>query len=194
MDLLKKCALNFEKILAYQYHFVVGRKGISREFLLNFDEADFHHLVGLHKLRDITQIQQGKRSNVFKSILNDTITMDLIQKSHFYGEMSSRIEPLTLVEKMLDDNKLIFRYNEKIHKYSVIKADYLLEWKNDANSLYLFLGKRDESEIQMCRTFFPKQDKDYAQGQAQYTLLKKEKICLSNHNVEVQYDRLTFKH
>lgn len=53
MDLLKKCALNFEKILAYQYHFVVGRKGISREFLLNFDEADFHHLVGLHKLRDI---------------------------------------------------------------------------------------------------------------------------------------------
>lgn len=63
-----------------------------------------------------------------------------------------------------------------------------------ANSLYLFLGKRDESEIQMCRTFFPKQDKDYAQGQAQYTLLKKEKICLSNHNVEVQYDRLTFKH
>ena len=54
MDLLKKCALNFEKILAYQYHFVVGRKGISREFLLNFDEADFHHLVGLHKLRDIT--------------------------------------------------------------------------------------------------------------------------------------------
>lgn len=194
MDLLKKCALNFEKILAYQYHFVFGRKGISREFLLNFDEADFHHLVGLHKLRDITQIQQGKRSNVFKSILNDTITMDLIQKSHFYGEMSSRIEPLTLVEKMLDDNKLIFRYNEKIHKYSVIKADYLLEWKNDANSLYLFLGKRDESEIQMCRTFFPKQDKDYAQGQAQYTLLKKEKICLSNHNVEVQYDRLTFKH
>lgn len=194
MDLLKKCALNFEKILAYQYHFVVGRKGISREFLLNFDEADFHHLVGLHKLRDITQIQQGKRSNVFKSILNDTITMDLIQKSHFYGEMSSRIEPLTLVEKMLDDNKLIFRYNEKIDKYSGIKADYLLEWKNDANSLYLFLGKRDESEIQMCRTFFPKQDKDYAQGQAQYTLLKKEKICLSNHNVEVQYDRLTFKH
>ena len=176
MDLLKKCALNFEKILAYQYHFVVGRKGISREFLLNFDEADFHHLVGLHKLRDITQIQQGKRSNVYKSILNDTITMDLIQKSHFYGEMSSRIEPLTLVEKMLDDNKLIFRYNEKIHKYSVIKADYLLEWKNDANSLYLFLGKRDESEIQMCRTFFPKQDKDYAQGQAQYTLLKKEKF------------------
>ena len=56
MDLLKKCALNFEKILAYQYHFVVGRKGLSREFLLNFDEADFHHLVGLHKLRDITQI------------------------------------------------------------------------------------------------------------------------------------------
>lgn len=191
MDLLKKCAMTFQKILVYQYHFVIGRKGISKEFILTFDEADFHHLVGLHKLRDITQIQQGKRSKVFKAILNDNITMGLIQKSQFFNEMSLRTEPLIHLEEMLDDNNLIFRYNDKIHKYSVIKAEYLLEGKNLGNSVYLFLGERNTSGIQMCRTFFPKQDKDYTQGQAQYTLLKKEKISLDNNYVEVQYDRLS---
>ena len=31
------------------------------------------------------------------------------------------------LEHFLDDNQMIFRYNEKVHKFSVIKADYLLE-------------------------------------------------------------------
>ena len=53
MDLLKESALAFQRLLEYEYHFVIGRKGQLREFKLGFDRADFHHLVGLHKLKDI---------------------------------------------------------------------------------------------------------------------------------------------
>lgn len=90
----------------------------------------------------------------------------------------------------MDSNDLIFHYNEKIHKYSVIKADYLLENKYFNQIIYLFLGARthDKGE-QMCRTFFPKQELDYAQGQEKYTLLKKEKINIETGMVEVQYNR-----
>ena len=45
----------------------------------------------------------------------------------------------------------------------------------------------------MCRTFFPKAEKDYAQSQPRYTLLKKEKINIVTGEVTVQYGRLTPK-
>lgn len=190
MELIKDCAKAFNQLLFYEYHFVIGRKGKSKEFILGFDKADFHHLAGLHKLRDNVKIQTRKRSDIFDEILSGEIKQEQIEKSAFYQEMSLRLEPLCHLEKFLDDNHLIFRYNEKVHKYSLIKADYLLENEYFDMIVYLFLGARSDEKEQMCRTFFPKKDKDYSIGQAQYTLLKKEKINVINREVEVQYNRL----
>ncbi|MCI9361287.1 MAG: hypothetical protein HFG65_10075 [Hungatella sp.] len=52
MDLLQKCAQEFDRLVLYQYHIIIGRKGKTLEFTISFDRADFHHLAGLHKLRD----------------------------------------------------------------------------------------------------------------------------------------------
>lgn len=191
MDLIKACAQAFQSLLTYEYHFVIGRKGKLKEFYLRFDKADFHHLLGLHKLKDIAQIQQGMREKIFNQILRGEITGELVRKSSFYHQMKDRIIPLIGLEKMLDGNNMIFRYNEKTQKFSVIKADYLLEGTANAIPAFLFLGKRnaDEKE-QMCRTFFRIGAVDYTQGQPQYTLLKKEKRNLVTGEVEVQCDKL----
>lgn len=126
MDLLRECAVAFQRLLGYEYHFVVGRKGQIRE-----------------------------------------------------------------LEMILDDNETVFRYNEKAHKFSLIKADYLLEGQMRLIPVYLFLGKRCNDElIQMCRTFFRKEDKDYTQGQPRYTLLKKEKKNVQTGETIVQYNSL----
>lgn len=37
---------------------------------------------------------------------------------------------------------------------------------------------------------FPKSEKDYAEGQPRYTLLKKEKLNLQTGDTIIQYDRL----
>lgn len=194
MDLLKRCALSFQVLLEYEYHFVIGRKGKLREFRLGFDKADFHHLAGLHKLKDIAQIQHGMRDKIFEKILNGNISMNLIEKSSYYSQMSGRIFPLAGLEHFLDDNQMIFRYNEKIQKFSMIKADYLLEGKGNVIPSYLFLGarKHDEKE-QMCRTFFRIEDKEYTEGQPKYALLKKEKIHLPTGERLVQFDKLLNK-
>ena len=168
MDLLMECARSFEQLLLYKYNFTIGRKGKSHQFVLEFDKSDFHHLVGLHK-------------------------MNVIAQSVYYEDMKMRLKPLIHLEEFLDTNNLIFRYNEKVHKFSVIKADYLLESQYQDLPVYLFLGQRNNSGVQMCRTFFPKGLKDYTVGQPQYTLLKKEKVHVYSGNVEVQYDRLTPK-
>ena len=189
MDLLHECALSFEKLLNIQYHFVLGRKGNLKEFYLSFEKSDFHHLAGLHKLKDINALQICKRSDVFDAILSNKITIQDIQKSVFYKQMFFRLEPLSNIEMLLDDNQLIFRYNEKIRQYSVIKADYLLENQFLNQSVYLFLGAKTTENNQMCRTLFPKDLIDYAQGQPQYTLLKKEKLNIETGEIEQKYDR-----
>ena len=192
MDLLQKSAVAFQGLLAYEYHFIIGRKGQTREFYLRFEKTDFHHLLGLHKLKDIAQIQQGMREKIFDKVLNGTISHSLIEKSAYYEQMCGRILPLIDLEKMLDDNEMIFRYNEKIHKFSLIKADYLLEGEINSIPSFLFLGKRADDEIeQMCKTFFRKESMDYTRGQAQYTLLKKEKKHILSGKIVIQYDRLT---
>lgn len=192
MDLLQECALAFQSLLVYEYHFWIGRKGELKEFYLTFHKSDFHHLAGLHKLKDVAQIQQGMREKIFDNILMGRFTMNQVQKSIYYEQMSGRIFPLIKLENMLDDNNMIFRYNEKIQNFSLIKADYLLEGQANKIPSFLFLGKRNNSELeQMCRTFFRIGDKDYTVGQPQYTLLKKEKKHLPSGIINVQYDRLT---
>ena len=189
---IQKCAMSFEALLNYEYHFIIGRKGQLKEFYLSFDRSDFHHLIGLHKLRDIAQIQQGMRGKIFDKILRGEISEELIKKSSYYEQMESRIVPLTSLEEMLDGNNLIFRYNEKIQKFSLIKAEYLLEGKADSIPVFLFLGARNNDEKeQMCRTFFRVGNKDYTIGQPQYTLLRKEKKNTLTGGVVVQYDRLS---
>lgn len=190
---MQKCAQGFERLTSWQYHMIAGRKGKTIEFTISFDRADFHHLAGLHKLKDNARIQTGQREAVMLDILAGKLTLPQIQKSAFYGEMELRLRPLSMLEQFLDSNDIIFRYNAKAHAFSLIQADYLLQNDFEGNPVYLFLAKRNNDDTQVCRTFFPKSGTDYAEGQPRYTLLRKEKRNLENGDIIVQYDRLTPK-
>lgn len=177
-------------MLDIAYHFVIARKGIQREFTLSFQKSDFHHIAGLHKLRDIFTAQHGSREELFDNVLNETISQNLIQKSEFYGDSSSRLLTLCHLEEILDSENLIFKYNENVRVYSQIKSDFLIEGKVKELPVYLFLVSRnDDMKNQMCRTFFPKSTIDYSYGQPKYTLLKKGKIRVSDGAVLYSYNR-----
>lgn len=191
MDLLLQSAQEFQKLLDYQYHFFIGRKGKMLEFTISFEAADFHHLAGLHKLRDIVRFQTGKRADILRDILAGKLTVTHAGKSAFFPEMEPRLKPLTALEHFLDSNDMIFRYNERVQAFSLIQADYLLQNDFEGSPVYLFLVKRKDVDTQVCRTFFPKSGKDYAVGQPRYTLLKKEKKNIVTGEQIVQYDRLT---
>lgn len=195
MDLLQQCAQEFERLLEIEYHITAGRKGKTVAFTISFARSDFHHLAGLHKLRDNAKIGRGRRESVFLDILEGKLSLAQIQRSAFYPEMEPRLIYLAHLEAFLDSNELIFRYNSKMQPFSKIEADYLLENHVDGTPVYLFLVQESETdkERHVCRTFFPKLELDYAQGQPKYTLLKKEKHHLKTGEVVVQYDRLSPK-
>ena len=70
---------------------------------------------------------------------------------------------------------------------------YLLSTHFENTDVYIFLDQLSEENQFFCRSFFPKEKKDYTIGQPQFTLLFKEKITVSTGEKIIQYDRLTPK-
>lgn len=190
MDYLQICANAFERLLDIKYHIVLGRKGKLTELNILFDPVEFHHLIGLHKLRDL-RLSRGNREKIFHQILDGHISMTDLKKSRYFPAIQKRIEPFSQIESFLDSNKLVFRYNQKLQSFSLIDAEYLLSTPYEGTDVYIFLDQLPEPNNFFCRSFFPKENKDYTKGQAVYTLLKKEKITLSTKKIITQYDRLT---
>ena len=191
-DKLRKTAEGFHSLLDTQYHIIIGRKGKSVDLTIEFNPIDFHHLMGLGKLKDL-RISTQNREAVFSGIMNGTITYPSIYRSRYIGQIENRFIPLAHIEQIFDDNKLIFRYNEKKNQFSLIESDYLLSTPFAGNDVYIFIEEKETAGLFFCRSFFPKEKKDYTAGQPQFTLLFKEKITVSTGEKNIQYDRLTHK-
>ena len=106
MDHLLECAEAFEQLLDVQYHIVLGRKNRLTELTLRFDPTEFHHLVGLHKLRDL-RLARGNREKIFYQILSKTICMEDIKKSRYFPEIQDRMFFFDKIEYLLDSNKTV---------------------------------------------------------------------------------------
>ena len=190
MDYLQICAKAFEKLLDVQYHIVLGRKGKLVNLNILFEPKEFHHLIGLHKLHDL-RLARGNREKIFYEILAGKISMEDLKKSRYYSEIQKRLEPFYKIENIFDSNKVVFRYNSKLQTFSLIEAEYLLSTPYENTDIYIFLDRQAGSDFFFCRSFFQKELKDYTNGQAVYTLLKKEKITISTGDREMQYDRIS---
>lgn len=187
--MILECANKFSNLFDVKYDFLIARKGKILEFSLTFSKTDFHHIAGIHKLKDIFIAQRGSREEIFDKIIKGEINQNLIEKSDFYSEIKERISSLIHLEEMLDSENLVFKYRENVQIYSQIKAEYLLEGKIDGKDIFLFLSPRDfkNSKNQICRSFFPKTTIDYSIGQPKYALLKKTKTKISTNKVLKEY-------
>lgn len=117
IDKLLECAKKHEKLLNIRYHIVAGRKKDKIiEFDIVFKKSKFYHLLGLHKLTDIP-IPRKQAKNVYNQILNEKIKWNQIEKSIYISSLDSRIEPLLYLEHILDNNEMVFTYDEEKNHY-----------------------------------------------------------------------------
>ena len=193
----KRVCIAFNHLLNIQYKIILGRKGKLTEFIITFDKKDFHHLVGLHKLTDLPYLKKD-RGVIFDQVMDEKITIEMICKSPFFERniemkkygISKRIDFFKYIEAILDSNNLIFKYNKGNTNGSNIDAEYLFENKDYENILYIFIDKCTNSQHRFCRSFFPKDEKDYSKNQTRMTLVYKEKINLDSGESVVQLDKL----
>lgn len=187
MDLLISCASAYQTLMNYEYHFVIARKGRLKEFILNFSETDFHHLAGLHKLKDLS-IARANRNIIFRQIFKGQLTYASLTKSQLLPKIQSRLQALPTLENMLDGEQQIFRYNRHIYPYSSIESEFLIKMGEETifGTTFLFLDQ-SKNGLYFCRSFFPIDRTDYTIGQMRYTLLKKVK-----HNLKTGQDIVIF--
>lgn len=190
MDKLQERAFAFKRLLDYEYSIILGRKGKTTEFIINFDKSDFPHLIGLHKLTDVLNGNMATEKLFDKCIRGD-ISYETISKSTFFPKLGNRFEYFNKLEEMLDSNNIIFKCNtNNMSVFSKIIADF--ELKNTYENLifYLFIAKRYKSDKQFCKSFIQESIIDYTYGQTKMTLLYKEKINKKTGVSVVQYNKL----
>jgi hypothetical protein len=193
MNQLLESAQSFLQLCDYEYHYIIGRKGQTKQIILGFSPEDFHHLAGLHKIRDNDFLRTAKRQKVFNSILDGEITDEVLASSQYYTEIQDRIALVSKLETLLESSELIFRFSDrKLPFYSRIDADYLLECKLE-NTVYVFLIACSEENHYRCKSLFYKRTYDYTNGQERYTLLKTVKRNPNTMEETVLYCRPGFE-
>lgn len=183
------CVEAFGKLLDKEYHLILGRKNISVQLQINFDKKECFHLMGLQYLTDRPELVHD-RGKIFDAISEHRITAEQIQSSDLYYKIANRIDKLPLLESIIDSNDTIFKYNQKLNAYSVIKADYIMKNQAERENIFLFLAANKEKGRYFCRSFFPQDKMDYTKNQASWTLLYKKKTDLKTGEERILYDRL----
>lgn len=195
MDKLQMMSLTYKSIMQTQYYFEIAKKHVVHKFILDFEKADFFHMAGLHKLKDVTILQTRKNKElIFDGISKGDISFAQIENSFFYHDIEKRLSYLGKLQGILDSNQIVFQYLENKNKASCIKADYLLEEGYEEDIVYIFLSERNRKAqhdvpVMCCRSFFPMEQLDYSRNQPSYTLLKKIKTDMADGSRTVQYDR-----
>lgn len=132
MNILEQCVQTFEKLFYVHYHFQISKSKKLLDLTLEFEKADFKHLVGLQYLKDIAMSRNSEK--VFDDIKNNKIKYEVIEKSDFfhnvedsYADVSSRMNHFPKLAEYIENENLILRYVKKSNPYSKINADYVIE-------------------------------------------------------------------
>ena len=178
---LLSCAQEYNKSIGTSYIIHIGRAGKLIKFKIVIRESDCFHLMGLHYLKD--RPESRKRQKVFNDLLfSEKYRKELCSSELLTSELENRVLCTALLEKILDYNNLIIRYNpSRLHFYSFIEAEYLMSTQNyllnnTLTDIYLFIDRREHSEEMYCKSIFPKGIHDYTDRQTIWHLLYKEKI------------------
>ena len=99
--------------------------------------------MGLQYLTDRPELVRD-RGKVFDEIKEHKITAEQLESSDLYYKIAERINELPLLETIIDSNDTIFKYNQKVNTYSVIKADYIMKNKAQGRNIYVFLAEHKE--------------------------------------------------
>ena len=187
MSSVYDCVDAFSKLLDIEYEIVLGRKMQSVTLRIEFRKTDLHHLIGFQYLVDRPELNHD-REKVFNDLRKRKISDKHIEKSHHYEKIKGRVNFLPQLESIFDDNKTVYRYNERLDNFSLINAEYLLKNEILSKNVFTFLSK-SENEKYFCRSFFPRERIDYSIGQTVWTLLYKKKIYKKTGEEVILFDR-----
>ncbi len=175
MDKLFEAAKFYQdNLVGKRFHLVAGKNKNLIEFDIDFNIANFKHLLGLNKLSDL-QISKNSSETSYLQILNNQITLADIEKSEFYDKMEPRLDHFKEIKTTLYSKELMVK---SLHgEFNLIRADFMLT-KTDKEYGYAHLFFKENSEaISLPVTFIINQDDYYLRNNPnKWTVLSIEEI------------------
>lgn len=136
MSTIYDAAIEFQKLMGFEYKLVFGYKGNNVEIPLRFYEDKFFHLSGLHYLKDISKINNAANTtDVFKKIIDNKITHQDLKSGAKFEEknLQDRIDRVADLSRLLDsaifDKSVtqVYKYNKNANPNSDIPGNFFIK-------------------------------------------------------------------
>ena len=193
--MLKRCIKSCKKLVNWTFILTLGYKGKLTTKQIKFQSYSLPHLFGIHKLNDLN----SKSKRIIKREINDLELSDtsiqIIKNSHFYSEISERLEILTKMYDIFNDKniKVHFHSNRYAGMRTKIKWDYLINFElNNRNGYIFFVCDKGFKDNLVCDSLFFNNTSKYEAGQKRYVVLKINLINEKNQRI-VLYKKESFK-
>lgn len=198
MNNIVECAKYYDTLLGKNYKYFL-EDGLIIEFY--FTSRGFYHIIGLHKLDDITILNNA---SLLQDIIDNKEIVKLIESSCKLSKISPRIEHFNEIENIFDINQcgFIVDFDKNLVKGETeLKfTKYLLYKKLDIKyscerviplgaNIILTLGKNKNNKIYP-ETFFYEPSNKYNSGQK---LLEVNNIIISRKNNKKSKNRYSIK-
>ena len=167
MDPLLEAAKEYSKLFNKDYIYTLETGTTLQVY---FQPSFFHHLMGLHKLKDVDLVIKSPRNSptyIYGNIISGLITMDDILKSEYFNEIESRLRHFSQINRMIEFERIVIDFDPAPIKSKMTKADWILfKRSNDNMYLNLFLMTDDANPYkQIPLTFLPNKSDYYTYGQ-----------------------------
>ena len=149
----------------YSIELLLAEREKTVELVIGLFQIGLSSSDGAWKLKDL-RIAKQNRGSVFDEIIIGSTTYETLAKSRYLPQIENRFEPLALIEQLLDDNRLVFRYNAKLNQFSLIEADYLLSTPLENSDIYNFYCRTQGHRKIFLSVFLPEREERLHRGTA----------------------------
>ncbi|MDO3393627.1 PBECR4 domain-containing protein [Ligilactobacillus sp. 110_WCHN] len=176
---LKQCIKSCKKLINYTFILTLGYKGKLTIKQIKFDCYSFPHLFGIHKLNDLNNKTRRKIKKEINSLKLSDKSIRIIENSNFYSQISDRLEILSRMMDIFNDEtiKVHFHSNKHTGARTKINWDYLINFElNNQNGYIFFVCDKNVKDNLVCNSLFFNETTKYEAGQKRYAILKIELI------------------
>lgn len=160
MDKLLSAALFYQQNFENRdFYLLAAKKRKEIEFYIRFNAMHFHHLAGLHKLTDVTQLQENV-TLVYRNILNGKITYNDIKNSKYLSQMETRLDHFEELRAAFFSKELMIRSLGQ--GFNTINAEFILTKTQENREWYAHLFfKKNKNDIYVPVTFIIHPDNSF---------------------------------
>lgn len=144
-----KLFLEFYKEYICKYFFKYTLEN-NKNIIISFEEENFPHLIGLHKIKRIKNYKTAKELN--EDIINEKIEFNQLYKSEKKYidknlELIDRITYFGTLRTLLNNAEFVFKYDVKAISQTSIEFSFLLNSTKISVVIYLAIKEVNSKEI-----------------------------------------------